>query len=180
MDEKHFYIFHFFCAYCVALQRGSLELARPCSSWDTCMCHIFLIGVKKTVSAVHKREFRISDHSKPPFWITHLTYSTHFYILSLIWSSYVYFCHKVYLYIIHIYSSSLIKWNQQNFHRHCISISYNPLLSKSLLPLSYLTYSFAIIVHHSGSFLWLLFMYMHQRFSWGSSVPKMVLLPLLF
>lgn len=95
----------------------------------------------------------------------YLTYSAHFHILSLIWSSYVYFYHKVYLHIIHIYSSSLIKGNQRNFHRHCISISYNPILSKPLLPLAYRTYSFATIVNHSGSFLWLLLMYMHQWFS---------------
>lgn len=59
----------------------------PVQTLFICMCHIFLTSVKKTVSAVHEREFRISDHSKPPFRMMHLTYSAHFYILSLIWSS---------------------------------------------------------------------------------------------
>lgn len=98
------------------------------------------------------KEFRVSDHSASPLWIMHLTYSAHFHILSLIWCSSVYFYHKVYLHIIHIYNSSLIKWNQQNFHRHCISISYNPILSTSLLALTYLPSCFAIIVQHSSSF----------------------------
>lgn len=57
---------------CGLVERGSLDLSRPYSSWDTCTCHTCLIGVKKTFLVVQKTGFRISDHGTSLFLIRHL------------------------------------------------------------------------------------------------------------
>lgn len=137
MDEETFsHISFILCLLVWPVGRESMDISRPCSSCP-CMppgvhvCVMNVSGMKKNILTVHKREFRVSDHpvlnhvlnlfSTLPHSFSHLIFIS------------LYF-HNVYLHIIHIYSSSLIKWNQRNLHRHCISISYNPLLSKSLLP----------------------------------------------